>query len=217
MPFDFTVQKIEQDSAEEAANLLVAVFNEREPLAHLDSSDPQEFSEYILYLSHKCAEEGLGFIAREMSSNEIIGVVLSSDLSESVNAEKSPDETLENPISALIHSLNSSYFTKGTLEENTYLNIKFVATNGDFKGKGVVTELISTCIKAAQERGFKYAQAEATGNISQHIFTSRFGFEEKASIKYTEFEFDGKKPFATITEHEGIKLLVKDISKNAET
>ena len=123
MSFDFTVQKIDKYNAKEAADLVVAVFNEREPLAHLNSSDPQEFAEYILYLSHKCAEESLGFIAKEVSSDKIIGAILSSDLSETVNSEGSKSEGSNNPITALIHSLNSAYFTRGKIEENTYLNI----------------------------------------------------------------------------------------------
>ncbi|WP_027857355.1 GNAT family N-acetyltransferase [Marinobacterium jannaschii] len=211
MSFNFIVQKIDKNSAEEAANLVVAVFNEREPLAHLNSSDPKEFAEYILYLSHKCAEESLGFVARDVNSNKIIGAILSSDLSETVNSEGSNSEVHNNPIAALIDSLNSAYFTRGELEENTYLNIKFIATDSNFKGKGVVMELISTCIKEAKVKGFKYAQAEATGNISQHIFINKLGFDEKASIKYSEFDVDGEKPFSSITEHEGIKLLIKSI------
>ena len=211
MSLDFTVQKIDKESAKGAANLVVTVFNEREPLARLNSSGSNEFAEYVLSLSHKCAEESLGFVARDVNSNKIIGVILSSDLAEAFSSEDSKHEVANNPVAALIHSLNTRYFTKERLADNTYLNIKFVATDSGFKGKGVVNELISTCIKEAKGKGFKFAQAEATGNISQHIFINKFGFEEKAAIKYCEFEMDGEKPFEAITEHEGIKLLVKSI------
>lgn len=211
MPFDFVVKKIDKNSAEEAATLIVAVFNEREPLASMNPSDPQEFAEYILYLTHKCAEENLGFIAREVDSNKIVGAVLSSDLYETVNSEDTTSEDRSNPIAALIRALNSAYFAGNELEEETYLSIKFVATDSDFKGKGVVTKLISRCINEAKGKGFKYAQVEATGNISQHIFINKLGFVEKGVIRYSDFEFGGEKPFSPITEHEGIKLLIKDL------
>ncbi|WP_046005973.1 hypothetical protein [Pseudoalteromonas rubra] len=208
MPIDYTIQKIDTQNAEEAARLLVKEFHKREPLAHLNSADPQEFSDYILYLSIQCAAQGLGFIAKEESSGRIIGVLLASDLSDSVNA--SPDGS-KNPIGALIDSLNSTYFNKGELADNTYLNIKFVATDANVKVKGMVVALISECLQAAKTLGFQYAQAEATGNISQHIFANKLGFDKKATINYSEFEVNGNKPFISITEHEGIQLLIKEL------
>ncbi|QPB83727.1 hypothetical protein CWC22_012285 [Pseudoalteromonas rubra] len=208
MPIDYTIQKIDTHSAEEAARLLVKEFHEREPLAHLNTADPQEFSDYIHYLSNQCAVQGMGFIAKEVNSGRVIGVLLASDLSDSVNA--SPEGN-ENPIAALIDSLNNTYFNKGELTENTYLNIKFVATDANVKVKGMVVALISACLQAAKAQGFQYAQAEATGNISQHIFANKLGFDKKATIKYSEFEVNGNKPFISITEHEGIQLLIKKL------
>ncbi|KNC65754.1 hypothetical protein [Pseudoalteromonas ardens] len=208
MPTDYTIRKIDTQNAEEAARLLVREFHEREPLAHLNTADPQEFSDYILYLSNLCAAQGLGFIAKEVNSGRAIGVLLASDLSDSVNA--SPERN-ENPIAALIDSLNSTYFNKGELADNTYLNIKFVATDANIKVKGMVVTLISECLQAAKTLGFQYAQAEATGNISQHIFANKLGFDKKATIKYSEFEVNGNKPFISITGHEGIQLLIKKL------
>lgn len=208
MPTDYTIHKIDTQNAEEAARLLVREFHEREPLAHLNTADPQEFSDYILYLSNLCAARGLGFITKEVNSGRVIGVLLASDLSDSVNT--SPEGN-ENPIAALIDSLNSTYFNKGELADNTYLNIKFVATDANIKVKGMVVTLISECLQAAKTLGFQYAQAEATGNISQHIFANKLGFDKKATIKYSEFEVNGNKPFISITEHEGIQLLIKKL------
>lgn len=211
MPFDFNVEKLVKEDIEETAKLVVSEFNAREPIAQLNASNSDEFLEYTLSVCRKCADEGLGFIARDVQSNKIIGAALSADLAYAVNAKPSEDDEDPNPVATLIDSLNSLYFTNGELAENTYLNIKFIAADANFKGKGVVMSLISACIEAAKAKGFKYAQAEATGNVSQYIFTNKFGFEEKAIIKYSEFEFDGETPFSSITEHEGIMLLIKRI------
>lgn len=211
MSFDFKVQKLNKESIEETAKLIVREFNAREPIAQLNASNSEEFLEYTLGVCRRCADEGLGFIARDVQSNKIIGAVLSADLAYSVNAKPSEVDEDPNPVATLIDSLNSLYFTNGELAENTYLNIKFIAADASFKGKGVVMSIISSCIEEAKAKGFKYAQAEATGNVSQYIFMNKFGFEEKAIIKYSEFEFDGGTPFSSITEHEGIKLLIKSI------
>ncbi|TMP38982.1 GNAT family N-acetyltransferase [Pseudoalteromonas rubra] len=211
MSSDFIIQSIDKNSVQQAAHLIVNVFNEREPLAHLNAADPREFADYMLFLSKKCAEEGLGFIARETNTDRVIGAILSADLAETVNGDSGLNEVHTNPIAALIGALNGAYFTQGDIQTGTYLNIKFVATDANFKVKGMVTALISKCIQEAKAQGFKFAQAEATGNISQHIFANKLGFEEKEFIKYSEFEFAGDTPFSSITEHQGIKLLVKNI------
>jgi ribosomal protein S18 acetylase RimI-like enzyme len=211
MSSEFTVHTIDQESIKETAKLVVREFNAREPIAQLNASNSDDFYEYILGVCRKCADEGLGFIARDTLSNKIIGAALSADLAYAVNAEPPEDDEDVNPVATLVSSLNSLHFTNGELAENTYLNIKFIAADANFKGKGVVMDLISACIEEGKARGFKYAQAEATGNVSQYIFMNKFGFEEKAIIKYSEFEFDGGTPFSSITEHEGIKLLIKSI------
>lgn len=211
MSSKFNIQKIDKESVEETAKLVVREFNKREPIAQLNASNSDEFLEYTLGVCRKCVDEGLGFIARDVQTNKIIGTALSADLAYSINAKPSEDDEDPNPVATLIDSLNSLYFTNGELAENTYLNIKFIAADASFKGKGVVMDLITACIGEAKAKGFEYAQAEATGNVSQYIFTNRFGFEEKAIIKYSEFEFDGETPFSSITEHAGIKLLIKSI------
>ncbi|REL27449.1 GNAT family N-acetyltransferase [Thalassotalea euphylliae] len=211
MSFNFSVDNIHSQNTHETANLVVVTFNEREPLAKVNNAPPKEFAEFILDLTQHCANNGLGFVARELKTNKIIGAILAADLAESLNKADANDDEPSNPIASLIEELNNSYFKGEALPDNTYLNIKFVAMDDRFNGKGVVNELISKCIDEAKKKGFKYAQAEATGNISQHIFKNKLGFEEKAFIKYREFTLDGERPFFEITEHEGIKLLIKRI------
>ena len=101
MSFDFTIQKIDANSAKEAADMVVAVFHEGEPLAHLNTADPKEFAGYILDLCHSCVKAGLGFIAKEVASNKIIGVILTSDLSDSFNPESSKSEASKSEFSQI--------------------------------------------------------------------------------------------------------------------
>ena len=66
-------------------------------------------------------------------------------------------------------------------------------------------------LENAVNRGFKYAHTEAAGNISQHIFMNKFGFEEKNKIAYDEFVFKGEKLFSSTETHQSIKLLIKEL------
>ena len=211
MSFNFSIDNIHSQNTQETAELVVTTFNEREPLANVNNAPPKEFAEFILALTEHCANNGLGFVATESTTNKVIGAILASDLAEVLNQADNHEDEPANPIACLITELNKSHFKDQVLAENTYLNIKFVAMDERFNGKGIVNELIAKCISEAKNKGFRYAQAEATGNISQHIFKNKLGFEEKAFIKYSEYTLDGEQPFAEIKEHEGIKLLIKEI------
>lgn len=200
---------LDSQRVNETADLVVTTFNEREPLAGLNQAPPEEFYKFILNLTRQCADEELGFVVTESQTNKVIGAVLSSDLASSLNESDIDEAENHNPIESLITTLNDAYFTDEHLPENTYLSIKFVAMDGNYKGKGAVNQLISACLQQAKQKGFSYAQAEATGKISQHIFKNKLGFDEKAFIKYSDFTFDGETPFSPLTEHEGIKLLIK--------
>lgn len=211
MSVNFEVKKIETTRIEEAANLVLSVFRDREPLSNAIASDSPEFSQYILELTRHCSETGLGFIAIDKESDQVAGAILAADLAGALNAQNNDAEKHNNPISSLVLDLNRQYFGKGQLDENMYLNIKFVATDSTFNVKGAVNEMIAATIDEAKAQGFHFAQAEATGNISQHIFINKFDFEDKGLIKYSDYEYEGTKPFASIKEHEGIKLVIKAV------
>lgn len=211
MSFDYTLEIIDQSSIEQAAELVVSTFHAREPLANMNSADPAEFNGFIHHLTEQCAEQKLGFVVKETESERVIGVVLAADLAPSVNVSGDEPEIQSNPIASIITALNKLHFKDQVMPANEYLNIKFVAMDSNFKGKGVVNELLEFCMTEAKAKGFKFAQAEATGNISQHIFKNKLGFEEKAFINYSDFEFGGEKLFSSIVDHKGLMLLVKPL------
>lgn len=96
----------------------------------------------------------MGFVAKELTTNKIIGVILASDLAEALNQADTNDEGPSNPIATLITTLNNRYFRGETLPDNAYLNIKLVAMDDRYKGQGVVNKLISECMSEAKKKGF---------------------------------------------------------------
>ncbi len=212
----FTLEKISEPVVEEAAALIITAFQAREPLAMLGASGQSgsgesEFKGYVIHSGRKCVEQGLGWVARCNETDAIVGALIGSDLTDTLHSKEFISEAKNDPIGSLIVQLNSGFFKEKTVESGTWFNIKFVAVSDSFTGQGVITDIVTRSLKCAAEKGFSFAHAEATGNISQHIFMNKFGFEEKNAIGYGDFIFKGSHPFAAIKEHKSIKLLIKGI------
>ncbi|MTI14536.1 GNAT family N-acetyltransferase [Sansalvadorimonas verongulae] len=207
----FTVERLTPSAIEETAAVISEAFHGREPLAMQDESDSGEFKEYLIYSGLKSAEQGLGFIARHTTSGKIAGALIACDLADTLNSREYFEESKTDSVISLLYQLNKKVFNEETIERGKYCNIKFIAASDRFKGQGIVSDIMNTALQNASEKGFAFAHTEATGNISQHIFQKKFGFSERSTIAYSEFTFQGGKPFSAIQEHKAIKLLMKPL------
>merc|ERR1712013_846076 len=78
---------------------------------------------------------------------------------------------------------------------NKMFSIKMIGIGEEDRGQGVATNLIRRSILLAGCLGFRAIKTEATGRFSKETI-QRVGMQPAGSIKYDDFVFDGKKPFA---------------------
>merc|ERR1719174_3253617 len=100
------------------------------------------------------------------------------------------------PIQAIHHQLrhdNGHIFEE--IGTNKMFSIKMIGIGEEDRGQGVATNLIRRSILLAGCLGFRAIKTEATGRFSKETF-QRVGMQPAGSIKYDDFVFEGKKPFA---------------------
>merc|ERR1712186_149920 len=100
------------------------------------------------------------------------------------------------PIQAIHHQLrheNEHIFEE--IGTNKMFSIKMIGIGEEDRGQGVATNLIRRSILLAGCLGFRAIKTEATGRFSKETF-QRVGMQPAGSIKYDDFVFEGKKPFA---------------------
>jgi len=115
------------------------------------------------------------------------------------------------PIQAIHHTLrrqNSHIYEE--IGTDKMFSIRMIGVEVESRGQGVATNLIRRSILLAGCLGFRAIKAEATGNFGMKTFAT-VGMQPASSIRYADFEFEGRKIF------EGIGSSEADSEGNLDT
>jgi len=135
------------------------------------------------------------------SNGEVIGVCVNNAYfrSEFVqDLENGLEQVVDpsyKPMLAIHHELRMrNMHIYDELKTEKFFSIRMVGVDPRTRGMGVATDLIRRSILLAGCLGFSGIKTEATGRFSQKAFAT-IGMLQTNSIKYSEFEFEGKKVF----------------------
>ena len=81
-----------------------------------------------------------------------------------------------------------------------------------FQKLNIGYNLIEASNLLTKPKGFVKAHAGLTGPVSQHIWIDKHGYTEIGELKYRDFEYEGQRPLAIITDCESFNQVVADIS-----
>jgi ribosomal protein S18 acetylase RimI-like enzyme len=110
------------------------------------------------------------------------------------------------PVDALLDSLDDDYRRTRTIVEGSHAHFNMLAVAPASSGRGIAQRIVELSLAHAAGRGFRFAFTEATGRASQHIFR-KLGFQERHTVAYEDFRFDGRPVFASIDSTVGIVLM----------
>ena len=216
MPAFTEEQSIEYDfytaqDADEMARLLGEVFSRRDPPAVAASLTPSEFEAFVRLFCPKAAVEGLTILARNASTGELVGALLTED-----SASLPPDgmdrlSAKFEPIFDILGQLDTEYRGDRTVHPGESLHLFLLGVAESVAGRGVAQHLVSTCLEHGARKGYRLAVTEATNKVSQHIFR-KLGFTERVRRSYLSYRFDGRSVFASIAEHGGPALMSRSLT-----
>lgn len=104
------------------------------------------------------------------------------------------------PIQAVLHQLrreNDHVYEEIGIEKMFSVGMVGVLTTG----LGISTNLIRRSILLAGCLGFRGVKAEASGSFAKDAY-ERVGLHSAGTVKYADFEFEGKKVFAGVEDTE---------------
>ncbi len=191
------------------AALLAETFSRSEPPAVAVGMSAGEIERLVSAFRPKALAEGLAIVAREASTGDLVGALLTEDFG------TPPPEGLDAiprfaPIAALLDGLDRRYRDTRTVVPGSHLHLFMLAVAGRAVGRGIAHRLVRACLENGRSRGYRYAVTEATGNVSQHVFR-KLGFQDFLAAPYATFRFEGKTPFSSITEHEATILMEREV------
>ncbi len=202
---------IERADIGEMEDLLASVFSRSDPPAVAAGLSFDQVHELVRLYGERAPEDFLTVIAKSQGSGRLVGAMLSDDFA------SPPPDHLDNllqgnfkSIAVLLESLDNQYRHVQKVDPGKILHLLMLGVAPDFGGRGIARMLVQQTLENGKRRGYERAVTEATGNVSQHIFRHQ-GFVERFRIPYKEFLHDGKRPFNTISDHEAIILLERDL------
>lgn len=200
-----------------AVHCVSKVFTQSEPMSRHLGITADEFKIFAQAYYSELIDEELSLVAIDEDSDQVIGVRMSEDYC------KQEDEIfIENlspkfyPLFALLETLGEPFQKTHALVPGKFVHLFMVAVDGNYTRRGIAPTMYKAFLRMVINRGYTEAVTEPTGVISQHILRNKFGFEELNRINYTDFDYEGTRPFADLQGHECAMLMQKNLLELGE-
>jgi ribosomal protein S18 acetylase RimI-like enzyme len=205
---------LEATDEPEMVQVLAEAFSRHDPLAIALGLSVSDVAQIVEAFAPKMLKEELTIVARD-AGGEMAGVMFTDDFgTPSPDVGALPEEF--DAIGMLLDRLDLPYRETHEVVPGSHLHLLMVGVSDGATRRGVAQALIRVCLDHGSKRGYRWAIAEATGVVSQHIFR-KLGFNELDVVPYREFEVDGQRVFATIAEHRGAVLMERPVDPGDPT
>lgn len=190
----------------ELASFLGQVFSARDPPAMAVGITPGEFEALVSLFAPRASEQALTMIARESSSEEMVGALLAEDAASEMPHGIDQLSAKFDPIFDILGQLDDEYRRDQRRAPGEELHVFLIGVAAHMAGRGIAKRLVDECLACASARGFRRAVVETTNPISRKLFRSK-GFIERAQRSYADHRFDGRAVFASIADQGGPILM----------
>ncbi len=194
--------------ADEMARVLGEVFSQRDPPAVAVGMSPSEFEAFVCLFCPKAAVEGLTIVARDASTRQLVGALLTEDCASALPDGVGRLSPKFEPIFDILGQLDAEYRGDSSPHSGESLHLFLLGVAESVAGRGVAKHLVSVCLAHGARNGYQRAVTEATNKVSQHIFR-KFGFTERVRRSYLSHRFGGRAVFTSIADQGGPILMDK--------
>lgn len=212
-PGAFDIEQIEYSvhapsDADAVAKLLAETFSRHDPPAVAAGITASEFEVFVQLLYPQVAKDGLTIVARLAASGELVGAALTEDSATTLPEGVDRLSAKFNPIFDILGQLETEYRGGREVRPHESLHVFLLGVSDRVAGRGVAQQLVAACLENGRRKGYRAAVTEATNKTSHHIFRKQ-GFVERVKRSYADHCFEGRKVFASISEHAGPMLMDK--------
>lgn len=190
---DYTIQTLKDEHIKSAVDLFVKCFCDSEPITKSLNMHYQEYEPFALEVIKKAAKEGMSKVAID-KQNHVVACTVSEDLADPFIPHAAHYPKLK-PVFALLNELSRPFIEGKKFLKGKIAHVWIAAVDEAYRGHGLSTETDMACIEAAARKGFDFAYAEFTSEISENV-THHFKVLELCNrLKFSDFRYDGGYPF----------------------
>lgn len=191
---DYAIHTLKEEHVKSAIDLMIRAFCDSEPITkhlHISHQDYELFAKEVI---QKAVKEDMSKVAVD-SHGKVIACTIAEDLADPFIPHVAHYPKLK-PIIDLLDELSRSFRKDKKFIKGKIAHVWVAAVDPAYRGLGLSTEIDVACVEAAARKGYDFAYAEFTNELSEKV-TSQFKVLQVCSkIKYDSFkEKDGTTPF----------------------
>lgn len=198
---------LNQSNLTECIDLMSQVFSIAEPLTRLVGITTNEFRFFAKVNCEKALKEKLAVLARDEKTGELLGFNISEDLGTPPPIEIKDITSKFDPIVDILGLLVDKFSKSYTIEPGKFMHIFMIGLKPSKTHPFLAVDLMQAGLDQARILGYQGAIGEVTSYLSARL-GKRCGFQERASIYYDEYEWQGEKVFAELG-HTSCRLMVQ--------
>jgi len=178
------------------------IFTGREPVITAIGLTQEEFYPFAKLFCDKAVEEQLSYIAKDATTDEVIGFLIAEDLIQPPEFQESYHSILKESIKIqiigdLLYKLEGKYLENKNVKKGEIVHLFLGGLDRRYRHRVIHEIGIAELFKDAKRRNFLAMIVEVTGRHSQrHMLQA--GFQEKFSIDYQDYTYKEKCVFAGI-------------------
>ncbi len=196
---DYKIVPLTEEYAKQAIQLFTKAFCQSEPITKHIGIQYADYEPFATEVVHKAAKEGLSKVAID-KQNHVIACCIAEDMADPFMPKASHYPKLK-PILSLIDELSKPFLEDRKFVKGKVVHVWIAVVDDAHRGKKISTEIDMATIENAARKGFDFAYAEFTNEISERV-TSQFSLLRQCHrINFSDFVYAGSKPFQGVQGH----------------
>lgn len=205
---------LNEEDVVQTSDLIAHTFTRAEPMTKILEITHNEFFQFAELFCKKTIDDRLSVIARDQSTSEIIGFVVSEDLASPPPNDLQLISSKFDPVLALLQSLDERYERSLLNQNGRVFHLFMGGVHLAHERQHIFTITLIEALRLALRQGFSTAIAEPTGPISQQVLINKFGFSPKFSVEYELFKHKGNDVFSNIQNVKSCMLVEKQLTED---
>ncbi len=192
---DYTIETLTDEHAKTVIDLFVKSFCDSEPITKHLGVRYHDYEPFAREVVQKAVAEGFSKVILD-HNNYVIACAIAEDLANPFIPHSAHYPKLH-PVLALLEQLSKPFTEGKKFIPGKILHIWIALVDTAYRGKGLSTIVDMACIDNAAHKGFDFAYAEFTNDISEKVTKQFKTLQVFNKIKYDDYTMEnGRKPFA---------------------
>jgi hypothetical protein len=195
---EHTIHTLHEEHTKSVIDLFIKSFCDSEPLTKELHISYQEYEPFAKEVIQKAIKEDMSKVAID-KHNRVIACAIAEDLADPFIPHIAHYPKLS-PVFALLSELSRPFLYGKKFVRGKVAHVWIAAVDSTYRGVGLSTETAIACVEAAARKGFDFAYAEFTNELSEKV-TSQFKIIQLCNkVRYNDFKWNnGDRPFKNVS------------------